>query len=97
MWPFRTPPAPLPDLSKERLDALERDVAALKGRLAEAASWEASWAKITREMSRTLRSLAEIERREQLRRGATEEDDPLEEPEETLVERTLRFGGQRRG
>jgi len=93
MWPFRShaPSTDRLDLAERRLEALESDLRSLR---AELVAWEARAAKLTKELSRTLKSMAEVDRRERLRlQDLADQDEEVTEPAELdLVQRTLRFG-----
>lgn len=91
---FGTPPQPPTDHS----EALEARVAALEGALrdlqalpADMVAWEARAMKLTRELSRHLKSIAEVERREQLRAAAENPDQngDLDEVDEAALDRML--------
>lgn len=96
MWPFRRPRTDPPRLElalealQLRVDVLERGIVALRGDLL---AWEAAAAKMTRELSRHLKAIAEVERRQALK-DQDPDPDPLDE-EEDLVTRTRRFAGGR--
>lgn len=87
MWPFsRLRPPPNPSAAPDpRPDEL---LARLRRLEDEFSAWEARLTKLTRENSRLLRSLAEVERRE----GKKVDLEMELEDEEDLVTRTLRFG-----
>lgn len=90
MWPFtrQKPCTDLCALTEARLQALEADNKALR---AELVAWEARATKLAKELSRSLKSLAEVERREHLRQQDQADLEP-EEEDLDLVQRTLRFG-----
>lgn len=69
-----------------RLDGLDEELRAFRSELV---AWEARAAKLTREMSRHLKAIAEVERREAIKRG---DEEPEEAEDEDIVTRTLRFG-----
>lgn len=85
MWwtPRRNPDAAL----QARLEALEASQARLT---ADMGAWEARAMKLSRELSRTLKSLAEIERREALKLDP-QDPDQLEIEEPTMIQTALRL------
>lgn len=88
-WPFRTSHAPQQQALaalETRVHQVERDTVALRDDLA---AWEARAAKLVREMSRTLKAMAEVQRREDLKAKPADEEEDQEELD--LVTRTLRY------
>lgn len=93
-WPWSRPSTHPSDASTGRLEALERDVKALRDDMI---AWEARASKLTRELSRQLKAIAEVERREQLKQRDPAQLDALEltDEEPDLMTRVLRFADGR--
>lgn len=89
MWFSLFRPRTDPDASLvARIQALEASQARLE---ADMGSWEARAMKLSRELSRTLKSLAEIERRESLKASPDLDQLELMDEEPTMIQTALRI------